>query len=326
MPMKDAEQFDAMLLAMAQQHEGGVQELLDTIFSFLARKTDFYTGGGEGAGEKLVMSAFKKYQMEALRLHNQKKEEREAIERKLKEKAEQKKREEEKSATITELTEEEAERLQKEIEKETQGSIPSPADSTTGDTEPEKKVESDEEEDPKEKGKLKPNAGNGCDLPNYRWTQTLSEIELRVPIKANFQVRPRDLTVIISKRHLKCGIRGQNPIIDGDLHSEVKIEESTWVLEDGRILVINLEKVNKMEWWSQLVTTDPEISTRKINPEPSKLSDLDGETRGLVEKMMYDQRQRELGLPTSDEQKKQDVIKKFMEQHPEMDFSKCKFN
>ncbi|KAF5618963.1 nudC [Fusarium tjaetaba] len=160
----------------------------------------------------------------------------------------------------------------------------------------------------------------------YKWTQTISELDVTFNVPGN--LKSRDLVITIKKQSLQAGIKGQDPIIQGDLPHAVHVDDSTWTLStnsDGtKTVEIHLDKVNKMEWWAHVVTSAPKIDVTKIQPDNSKLSDLDGETRGMVEKMMFDQQQKEKGLPSSDEQKKADILKKFQEQHPEMDFSKAK--
>ncbi len=107
--------------------------------------------------------------------------------------------------------------------------------------------------------------------------------------------RGKDLNIVIQKKKLSVGLKGQEPIMSGELCKDIKIDESTWTLgtshipvlldsthlatEDQQLILVHLEKQNKQQWWENVLTHHPKIDTKKIVPENSKLSDLDGETR-----------------------------------------------
>jgi len=182
---------------------------------------------------------------------------------------------------------------------------------------------SKEEREARDKADQEREASEQAALP-YKWRQELGEVDIVVPVPKG--TRGKDLNVVIQKKKLSVGLKGKEKIMDGELCKEIKVEDSTWTLEDQEAVHIHLEKLNKQQWWENVLTHHPKIDTTKIQPENSKLSDLDGETRGMVEKMMFDNQQKQMGKPTSDELKKMEVLKKFQEQHPELDFSNAKIS
>jgi hypothetical protein len=136
----------------------------------------------------------------------------------------------------------------------------------------------------------------------------LNEVTVNVSVPKG--TRGRDVNVEIKPNTMKIGMKGQQPILDGELFKSVLKDGCTWQIEDNQMIVVYLAKQNQQEWWGSVIKGEPLINTRKINPESSKLSDLDDETRSVVEKMMFDQRAKETGQPTSDERKNQALMKK----------------
>merc|ERR1712131_160580 len=153
--------------------------------------------------KNLVLERFEHHAGMATAAAGERKREKDAAEKRLKEQREaEKKRIEEESSNsskITEVTDEEAEKIIEEKKKKEEPE--------------ERKIEEDEAEE--DKGKIKPNVGNGADMDNYSWTQTLQELEVRVPFKLP-KLKSRDVVCTMTKKRIKCGLKNQTPVIDGE--------------------------------------------------------------------------------------------------------------
>jgi hypothetical protein len=304
--MEDTDnQYDGILLKMIEDSKG-YEGFFDLIFSALRRKTDFFSH--KNVAEKIIAETGKKHIIQYM--EDQEKE---------------KKKEETKKSRRRDR--------QKEIEKKRQQAEEELKRQREAEAQKEETLEEKNKNKPEFKvtGKPKPNDRNGGDNDQYSWGQSLEQVDITVFIGEN--IKAKQLDVKITSTSVRIAKKdGSKVYLEGEWAEKIDSEESFWTLEttkNGKDLSMNITKMpNQDKWWDNIIKGHQKIDTSKVNPEPSKLSDLDGEMRGEVEKMMFDMRQKQMGKPSSDELKKREMLEKVMKANPNLkfDLSNAKFS
>jgi len=145
-------------------------------------------------------------------------------------------------------------------------------------------VAQEEKKDKKEEEDTGPAPiGNGGATEKYTWTQTLHELNMFIPV--DIDLNSKQVKVAIGVQHLTVHLNGDK-FIDADFPEKVNVDDSLWTLETEnkeKFIHVSVQKFSgQMHWWDCALKGDATIDTKKINPENSKLSDLDGETRTTV--------------------------------------------
>lgn len=146
----------------------------------------------------------------------------------------------------------------------------------------------------------------------YTWSQTSKDATILLPLDP--EVKARNLEVTFNKNAISVKLKNTSEyLLKGTLQYTIKPSDCIWHI-DNQILTIELQKTVGIGWWTCVMKDSPEhlkVDVSKIPPETAKMADLDDEARALVDKMMFDNRQKQLGLPTSDTLKGQEMLNKL---------------
>ncbi|KAK3089970.1 hypothetical protein FSP39_008118 [Pinctada imbricata] len=336
------EQYDSALLGILQ-NEGNVGGFLDAILGFLYRRTDFYKiltspdgkmGFPPGAALKILVSAYKKYEDFAKKEEDirNKKQRRQLSDGTIPPPAIETVEvttEPSHHTSQTQVNDSNTDRTSKAGVTENSsvtGTVTASDSSVTktvtaGDN-VETSVQSerggskvDDDDNPEltrlqQQYQANPESYNGAIRDNYAWSQSITDVDVYAQVP-KYITKGKEVKVTIERKHLtvshKTDTGGWKEVINEDLTWDINKEESMWSLVPSQHVHINLEKKQE-RWWEGLLISEPKISVRKIDAS-RPMSDLDNESQAKIEEMMYNDHQKKLGLPTSEEKKMHNLLK-----------------
>ncbi|KAK4301380.1 hypothetical protein Pmani_015164 [Petrolisthes manimaculis] len=153
---------------------------------------------------------------------------------------------------------------------------------------------------------------NGADCGNYSWTQTIEDLEVRIPVPSTIR-KGRQVQVSLQSGSVGVSVEETSTrglwrnMMEGKFPHEVRGDESMWSLVPGEHVSIHLEK-SEERWWDRLLVSEEPIDLKQIDAERD-FSTLPEEERQRIRELMWNRQQKEQGKSTSDQKRLEGVLR-----------------
>lgn len=305
--------YDNALMGILQQ-EGQLGPFLDTIMGFLYRRTDFYhilqsksdtKGFHPGMALNILLKSYRKFEEKA-RNNDTSSDPKLAITPKASECHEGMSADVASTAPILSDAENSKEKPKISAnEKPASKPTSEPKNNST-----DSQSNSSNKGPPSTKYQSDPESYNGADREGYSWSQSITDCDLRVTVPKHL-VKGKQIKVDIKKKHLKVSYKSDNSeeiiVIDDELMWEIQKDDCMWSLIPGEHVHLYLEKVQE-RWWDAVFVNEPKINVREIDCS-RPMSDLKEDEQMKIQELMYNERQKRMGLPQSHEEKTHNLLK-----------------
>ncbi|CAG9786295.1 unnamed protein product [Diatraea saccharalis] len=147
---------------------------------------------------------------------------------------------------------------------------------------------------------------NGAEREKYSWSQTIMELDVIVKLPPGIK-SSKNLKVAINSGDICVACVNGEIIIKDTLPYKIKTIDSFWSISEGRLLM-HFEKVQE-RWWNKFLNSEEPIDLSKIDCS-RPLDELPEDHIAKVRELQWNQEQKLRGLPTSDEIRNMDILKK----------------
>ncbi|GBE59328.1 ubiquitin-conjugating enzyme E2 [Babesia ovata] len=129
---------------------------------------------------------------------------------------------------------------------------------------------------------------NGGKTNIYCWNQTFTDVTIEV-VTGDY-LTGKDVDLKVTRDHIQLKLWGKH-IFSGKLPQPVNAADSTWSIEDKRILMISLDKIEE-RWWDSLVEGHPKTDVTQIE-SVKRFDEFSAPAQNEMVKMMKQHRERQ---------------------------------